>query len=162
MEKNETQLDKVFTLLASKKLTMSTCESFTGGAFANEITNKKGSSIIFKGSLVCYANEAKIAVANVKKRTIKKYGAISAECSQEMATNTNKILKTNLCVSFTGNADTDVIENTLPFFGYISIAFDKDVRTYEINGTTREKLNRELFKQIAIEFAMNKILELIK
>ena len=53
------QINKVIELLKESKLTLSSCESLTGGLFASIITSFSGVSSFFKGALVTYQNEVK-------------------------------------------------------------------------------------------------------
>jgi PncC family amidohydrolase len=87
-----------------KLLTIGTVESATGGRIADRITNVPGSSDYFKGSVVAYSNEVKIALLGVKKTTIENYGAVSEQTAREMARGGRKLLNVDICVSDTGIA----------------------------------------------------------
>jgi PncC family amidohydrolase len=85
-------------------LTIGTVESATGGRIADRITNAPGSSDYFKGSVVAYSNEAKVALLGVKKKTLENYGAVSQQTALEMARGGRKLLDVDICVSDTGIA----------------------------------------------------------
>jgi PncC family amidohydrolase len=85
-------------------LTIGTVESATGGRIADRITNVAGSSDYFKGSVVAYSNEAKIALLAVKGETIDNYGAVSQQTALEMARGGRKLLDIDICISITGIA----------------------------------------------------------
>jgi nicotinamide-nucleotide amidase len=87
-----------------KLLTIGTVESATGGRIADRMTNVAGSSDYFKGSVVAYGNEVKIALLGVKKATIENYGAVSEQTALEMARGGRKLLDVDICVSDTGIA----------------------------------------------------------
>jgi PncC family amidohydrolase len=87
-----------------KLLTIGTIESATGGRIADRITNVPGSSDYFKGSVVAYSNEMKIALAGVKNATLENHGAVSAQTAVEMAQGGKKLLDVDICVSDTGIA----------------------------------------------------------
>jgi PncC family amidohydrolase len=87
-----------------KSLTIGAVESATGGRIADRITNAPGSSDYFKGSVVAYSNEVKIALLGVKKATIERYGAVSEQTAREMAQGGRKVLNVDICVSDTGIA----------------------------------------------------------
>jgi len=87
-----------------KSLTIGAVESATGGRIADRITNVAGSSDYFKGSVVAYSNEVKIAMLGVKKATIENYGAVSEQTALEMAQGGRKILDVDICVADTGIA----------------------------------------------------------
>lgn len=71
-------------LLRTKK-TLSLAESCTGGYLSHLITQVPGCSAYFEGSLVVYSYEAKEKFLDVKKETLLRYGAVSAETVTEMA-----------------------------------------------------------------------------
>ncbi|MCJ7575698.1 MAG: CinA family protein [Dehalococcoidia bacterium] len=87
-----------------KWLTIGTVESATGGRIADRITNVPGSSDYFKGSVVAYSNEAKIALLGVKKTILENYGAVSEQAALEMARGGRKLLNVDICISDTGIA----------------------------------------------------------
>jgi nicotinamide-nucleotide amidase len=96
--------------LKAKNLTLSAAESLTGGMFQQELTSVPGASSLFKGGIVCYSNEAKIQLVNVKSETIEKYGAVSSECAKELAINAATLTNSDVGVSFTGVAGPDELE----------------------------------------------------
>jgi len=84
--------------------TLAVAESITGGLVGDLITNISGSSKIFLGSAVTYSNTAKEKILKVRKETLKKFGAVSAQTAKEMAEGVLKIFKSDLAVSLTGLA----------------------------------------------------------
>lgn len=120
-------MNELLVLLNNLNFKISCCESITGGVFAQEITSIAGASKCFSGGFITYTNEAKINIIKVKKTTIKKYGAISKQCAIEMALNTQKILKTNIAISFTGNAGPNAAENKPIGLIYIGVAINNNV-----------------------------------
>jgi len=85
-------------------LTIGVVESATGGRIADRITNVPGSSDYFKGSVVAYSNEVKMALLRVKKATLEDYGAVSEQTAREMAQGGRELLDVDICVSDTGIA----------------------------------------------------------
>jgi nicotinamide-nucleotide amidase len=66
-------------LLLSKKKTMATAESCSGGYIAHLITAIPGSSEYFKGTVVAYAYDVKEDVLGVQHSTLETKGAVSEE-----------------------------------------------------------------------------------
>ena len=99
--KTEEELGK---LLASKKLTLSTAESCTGGGIAATITSVAGSSEYFMGGVVAYSNEVKMDLLHVSAETLEKHGAVSRETVMEMAAGAMKTLKTDCAIATSGIA----------------------------------------------------------
>ena len=95
---------KIIRKLIKENITISTAESCTGGLLAYSITKNKDSSKIYRGGYISYSNELKIRNLNVKKTTIKKYGAVSKEIAKEMVRGLFMKTKTNICISTTGIA----------------------------------------------------------
>lgn len=141
-------MEIIVNLLKELKYTISSCESLTGGLFSKKITDIPDSSEIFKGSIVCYANEVKINLVQVKPEIIKKYGAISPECALAMAQNARKIFKSDVAISFTGNAGPNKSENKPIGLVYVAIVFEKYfiIEQLSLQGT-REEIRNELINQ---------------
>jgi PncC family amidohydrolase len=104
LEAEIAQLIREYQAKTGKSLTIGAVESATGGRIADRITNVPGSSDYFKGSVVAYSNEVKIALLGVKKATIENYGAVSEQTALEMAQGGRELLDVDLCVSDTGIA----------------------------------------------------------
>ena len=94
---------KIVKLLSKKRLKLSFVESCTGGLLSSSITSISGSSKVFTLGLVTYSNQAKIKILKVPKKIIMKHGAVSYETCLTMVKKLNKISKTNICVSITGD-----------------------------------------------------------
>lgn len=96
--------EEIGELLKAKKLSLSTAESCTGGGVAALITSVPGSSEYFKGGIVAYSNEVKIALLQVSAETLRKYGAVSRETVTEMVKGAMNTLKTDCAVATSGVA----------------------------------------------------------
>lgn len=79
-------------------------ESCTGGLLATLLTKTPGSSKIFKGSLITYANEIKTAWLGVKTKTLNEYGAVSKETVREMLKGTIKVSDSDYALAISGIA----------------------------------------------------------
>jgi len=90
--------------LTKHNKTISVAESCTGGYISHLITSIAGSSAYYKGSVVAYENEIKIAELNVNPETLKTYGAVSVECAKEMASGILKKFDTDYAIATTGIA----------------------------------------------------------
>jgi len=71
-------------LLKSKRLTVATAESCTGGLIAHLMTQIPGSSGYFLGSVVSYSNDLKERILHVPGELITRFGAVSPEVAREM------------------------------------------------------------------------------
>lgn len=93
--------------LFEKGLTIGTAESCTGGNIAHSITSVSGSSRYFKGSIVSYANEAKVNLLHVSQESLDRYGAVSESVAIEMARGAQRVLNVNCSIAVTGIAGPD-------------------------------------------------------
>jgi nicotinamide-nucleotide amidase len=92
----------VSTILKQKGRTMATAESCTGGYIAHLITQEPGSSEIFKGSIISYANQVKQDLLDVNEDTLSTYGAVSEETVRQMVIGTLAALKTDYALATSG------------------------------------------------------------
>lgn len=94
--------EAVNRLLKEKNKTVSTAESCTGGYIAHLITSRPGSSAIYNGSVVSYANEVKKELLGVKKETLENYGAVSEQTVLEMAKGALDSMHTDFAIATSG------------------------------------------------------------
>jgi PncC family amidohydrolase len=146
------RLIREYQAKTGKLLTVGTVESATGGRIADRITNVIGSSDYFKGSVVAYSNEVKIALLGIKRATIEDYGAVSEQIALEMAQGGRKLLDVDICVADTGVAGPSgaTPEKPLGLF-YLGLA-DKDE---SLSHKHTFPGNREENKRDAAEAALN-------
>src|SRR5256714_14857736 len=73
-------------LCRQKRLKLATAESCTGGLLAATLTDIAGSSDVLDRGFVPYSNAAKRAMLDVLPATLDRYGAVSREAAEAMAT----------------------------------------------------------------------------
>ncbi|MBN2248276.1 MAG: nicotinamide-nucleotide amidohydrolase family protein [Coriobacteriia bacterium] len=94
----------VVRLAADRSVSIATAESCTGGLVAAAITDVPGSSQIFRGSIVAYANDAKSAALSVDPALLGAHGAVSKPVALAMAHGALDLPGTMLAVATTGIA----------------------------------------------------------
>lgn len=157
-------IDKISELIVKKlndlHLTISTCESMTGGAIAANLVLVEHASNCFLGSMVTYHVSVKKKLAKVNQDLIDKYGTVSAQCAKAMANGCQNGLKSDIAISVTGNASvSNPIENQPSGMAYIAIAiFDK---IYNFQFISNFKSRIDTINQ-CVAFTLNKLWELIK
>ncbi len=85
-------------------LTLAAAESCTGGLVAARLTDVPGSSDVFQGSVVAYANGVKESELGVSRQLLERHGAVSAEVAEAMARGVRERLGADLGVAVTGIA----------------------------------------------------------
>lgn len=146
-------------LLLEKGLTLSTAESCTGGGIASVITSISGSSEYFKGGIVAYANEVKIALLGVSETTLEKHGAVSEETVQEMAKGAMKSMKTSCAIATSGIAGPGGGTPTKPVGTiWIAVACNDKIVTKKLQGDN----GREKNTKNSIEKALSLLIEHLK
>jgi len=152
-EDDETLERVLGKLLTQQNKTISTAESCTGGQIAQILTSVAGASNYFKGSIVSYATETKIAVLGIPEDLIKAHSVVSAAVAKQMAINVKSIMKTDYAIATTGNAgptkgDSNAEIGTV----FIALATPNEVIVNEFNfGQSREKvIDRAVIKSLEI------------
>ena len=103
-------------------LTISTCESITGGAVASNLVVVENASKCFLGGLITYHSQTKTKFANVSLETIKQFGTVSPQCAREMAYGCQIKFKSDITIAVTGNASfINPIEKKKSGLAYICI-----------------------------------------
>lgn len=157
LKEEQSTFMEVSNLLKEKQLTLGSVESFTGGSYASNITSIPGASKFFKGTCVTYATEVKNDLLGVSKDLIDACGVVSKEVAKEMAIKGKEALKVDICVSFTGNAGPEAMENKPVGEVYVAMAYLNQVEVfkYQLNGKRKEiqtqamdLINQEILKKI--------------
>lgn len=84
--------------------TLAVAESCTAGMLGMHITRVPGSSAYFKGGILCYSNEVKIALCGVPAKLLETHGAVSAEAAEALAQGVRKSLNSSIGLAITGIA----------------------------------------------------------
>ena len=103
-EDERTIAEIVLELCRDRGLTLATAESCTGGLVAARLTTVPGSSDVFRGSVVAYADDVKTRKLGVPTDVLGAHGAVSAETAAAMAAGVRERLETDIGVSDTGVA----------------------------------------------------------
>ncbi len=102
MESNVAQ--NMVELYRAHGMTCATAESCTGGLVGGAVTSVAGSSEVFLGGIISYANAVKMNVLGVPKDVLDTVGAVSRECAAAMAEGARRLTGADVAVSTTGIA----------------------------------------------------------
>jgi nicotinamide-nucleotide amidase len=149
----------VVRMLTQRRETIATAESCTGGLLAHRLTNIPGASEVFPGGYVVYANETKANVLGVDPALINKHGAVSkavaaamAEAARARTGSTHALATTGIAGPTGGSAKKPV--GTV----YIALASNRaETLVRHFNFAS----DRETFKQMATQAALNLLRELL-
>ena len=115
--------------------------------FASEITAVPGASHFYKGGLVTYMTEEKVRLLGISYDVVDQFGVVSKEVASLMAIRGAQALQCDVCVSFTGNAGPEAMENKPAGRIYIAVYAFGDCEVYEYN----LKGNRDDVRRQAID-----------
>ena len=144
--------------LAKKKVTLAVAESITGGGLAAAITEVAGSSKVFLGGVIAYADEVKINQLDVDAKTLKKFTAVSEEVAKEMAIGVRKKFNSDYAISTTGVAGPGKAYGQKAGTVWIAIASKKEVFAIALALSG----SRDLIRHATIESALASFERILK
>ena len=144
--------------LAKKKATLSVAESITGGGLAAAITEVAGSSKVFLGGVIAYADEIKINQLDVDAKTLKKFTAVSEEVAKEMAIGVRKKFNSDYAIATTGVAGPGKAYGQKAGTVWIAIASKKEVFAIALALSG----SRDLIRHATIESALASFERILK
>jgi nicotinamide-nucleotide amidase len=144
--------------LAKKKSTLSVAESITGGGLAAVITEVAGSSKVFLGGVIAYADEIKINQLDVDAKTLKKFSAVSEEVAKEMAIGVRKKFNSDYAIATTGVAGPGKAYGQKAGTVWIAIASKKEVFAIALALSG----SRDLIRHATIESALASFERILK
>jgi competence/damage-inducible protein CinA-like protein len=96
--------EQVAAMLRASGRMVAVAESCTGGLLSARLTELPGSSDCFKGGVVAYSNDVKVALAAVPVELIDRHGAVSQEVAEALADGARSRIAAELGVGLTGIA----------------------------------------------------------
>lgn len=149
--------------LRVQELTITTAESCTGGLLAARLISVPGASEVYQYGQITYSNRAKRKFLGVKKKTLEKYGAVSAETAKAMAIGAAALCHADVAISVTGIAGPDGGTEEKPVgLVYIGcqICGEVTVKEFHFKGS-REKI-RESTVSAALSMLRGRLVEYSK
>lgn len=132
---------QVSRLLREQGLTLATAESCTGGLAAKRMTDLPGASQVFRGGVVCYADQVKRDLLGVSQQTLDRFGAVSPQTAQALALGACQRLGADIGLAFTGVAGPDPDEGKPVGLVYIAAAREGRVWVQEGHlGQARDRI----------------------
>jgi PncC family amidohydrolase len=134
--------------------TLATAESCTGGLLAAAITSVPGSSLIFLGGVVAYANRVKVDWLGVPASILEVHGAVSPEVAEAMALGVKGRLDASLGIAITGVAGPGSSESKPAGLIYVALAAPDGVEVRQLNRDLGRHLNRVAAVEVALEMTV--------
>lgn len=151
--------ENIIKKLNQLNLTVSTCESMTGGAVASNLVLVENASKCFLGGMITYHPSTKIKFVNVSLETIKEFGTVSYQCAREMAVGCKKKFVSDIAIAVTGNASfINPIEKKKSGIAYICIIIFDNIYDFEFKSSFA---NRVDVINECVAFVYNKLWSLI-
>ncbi len=116
---NDTLETAVGRLLVEKGLNLAAMEDYSGGWLTAGLTEVPESPTFFKGGLVAYADEAKVALG-VSAEVISRYGAVSPEVAHAMAETVKTLLSADIGIGITGIEETESQPAGVVYIGIVN------------------------------------------
>lgn len=157
---DEELIEVVGKRLIEKNISISCCESCTGGLLAKSLTDIAGISKVFDRGLMTYSWDAKMNELGVKQETLEKYTAESPEVAKEMAEGLYEKTGSDICVSITGIAGPDDIDEARPAgLAYIGITYKGETTVIR---TKHRNVSRKYNRNYMLLVMLNAIYQRIK
>ena len=149
--------ERLQELCLGRGLTVATAESCTGGLLASVITDVSGSSGYFRGGLVVYSNDAKIALLGVAQEMLQTHGAVSAQVARAMALGARARLSADLAVAVTGVAGPGGGSASKPIgLTYVAVADAAGVDVRRLVWTGDRLSNKQSSARAALELLLQR------
>ncbi|OLY92343.1 nicotinamide-nucleotide amidase [Cnuella takakiae] len=152
--------EAVLNLLKEKGKTVATAESCTGGYLAHLITAIPGSSAVYQGSVISYANSVKEGLLGVPAETLATVGAVSEATVTQMARGVQQQVGTDYAIATSGIMGPDGGTADKPVGTvWIAVANRQEVRTRKFQFRFDRKRNIELTAVNALNMLRQLVVE---
>ncbi|MGE3262589.1 MAG: CinA family nicotinamide mononucleotide deamidase-related protein [Bacteriovoracia bacterium] len=98
----ETLPEVLVKMLQYLKCTVATAESCTGGLAGKLLTDIPGTSSVYLGGVIAYANEVKVSLLGVRPEILETVGAVSEPCAFQMAEGARLRFGSTFALALTG------------------------------------------------------------
>jgi nicotinamide-nucleotide amidase len=125
--------EAVVALLRTRRLTVATAESLTGGLLCGALTDVRGASTVVRGAVVAYATDVKEAVLGVGADVLARPGgAVQGEVAAQMAVGVCRVLGSDVGVATTGVAGPEPQDGQPVGTVFMAVAVEGSVQVSEL------------------------------
>ena len=145
--------------LARSGKRVAVAESCTGGLVAKRITDLPGSSRVFVGGIVAYANEVKVEALGVSRGDLEREGAVSEPVARQMALGVAERFGVEAGIGVTGVAGPGGGTPEKPVGTvWVAVALDGEARTHRLGLVG----DRSDIRERAAQEAIGRLLRLVE
>lgn len=145
---------RLLSQLNSRGMTLATAESCTGGGIGHVLTAIPGSSAVYLGGVISYANSVKEQVLGVPQEVLATVGAVSEETARAMAEGICRLLGADLGIAVTGIAGPAADGTDKPVgLVYIAVSTADSTRVTENHFSGDREAVRNQTIQAALDLA---------
>ncbi|MBX2811532.1 MAG: competence/damage-inducible protein A [Myxococcales bacterium] len=145
----------IVPMLSKQGQTVGVAESCTGGWVAKMLTDISGSSAVFLGGVVAYADEVKQQLLGVSQTLLAERGAVSEEVARQMAEGVRVRLSTTWGLSTTGIAGPKGGTDDKPVGTvWIAIAGPSGTDTWRLDLGNR---GREVVREMTVKVLLDRL-----
>lgn len=152
--------EKLVQILKENNLTITACESLTGGLVASAIVDVSGSSQVLNEAYITYAASSKEHLVGVDPNIIDEYGVVSIQTACDMALKAARKAHSDVAISTTGVAGPTGGDEINPVgtvcFGFY---YKGVIETIRVNFSD---LGRNKNRKQAVEFAIKYAYQFVK
>jgi nicotinamide-nucleotide amidase len=138
--------------------TLAVAESLTGGLLAAALTAVPGASVVFRGGVVAYATDLKVALLGVPPGLLERHGAVHPSVAEAMAEGTRRRLGAAVGAATTGVAGPDPSDGQPVGTVYIAVS--------SAAGTTARHLalsgDRQQIRQATVEACLSLLIGVLR
>lgn len=157
---NDTLQSVVKQMCVTKKITVCTAESCTGGGLAARIVSEEGSSEYYLGSVISYSNKIKMNVLGVHDDILTTFGAVSQETVEAMLQGVRSLIGADIGIAISGIAGpTGGTEDKPVGTTWIAIGNSTTTKSYKIIGYKERQKNIDYTIIYALNYLRLFILE---
>ena len=153
---DETPEQSLGQALLQQGLSLATMESVTGGLLANSISEVPESSSYFKGGVVAFSKESKLA-HGVPAEVLEEFGEASQETANAMAIAAREASGADFGIGVAGVLGPAEQDGKAPGQIYIAIAADRELREFQLRVPPR----RLVIKRRAANTALTELRKMI-
>ncbi len=157
---NDSLASVVGTLLEKRGETLSFAESCTGGYMSHLITSVPGSSKYYEGSAVTYSYDAKENLVGVNSEDLLKFGAVSKQVVEQMASGVREKFGTTYGISASGIAGPGGATDDKPVGTvWVGLATENKVTSYLFNFSKNRMRNIRMTSNSALNLLRKELIE---